>query len=154
RARSRDEPHPGRAVLCDLARVRLAVVLQHANPIGARRRRGTGPPQRALTLPPSRVGQRNELAGSRGSPSFMTPTEDAMRYRSRVFALAMFVAVMLVAGPLLADETCNSPYLTRLIKGQEDYVHVWTLGVDGMGDGSDKLVTIGANPKAANYGKV
>src|SRR5437867_12559809 len=53
-----------------------------------------------------------------------------------------------------ADETCNSPYIAKLIKGQEDYVYVWTLGVDGVGDGSDKLVTIGANPKAPSYGKV
>ena len=58
------------------------------------------------------------------------------------------------AGLAVADETCNSPYTTRLIKGQEDYVHVWTLGIAGMGDGSDKLVTIGANPKAKDYGKV
>ena len=53
-----------------------------------------------------------------------------------------------------ADETCNSPYLTKLIKGQEDYVHVWALGVEGSGDGSDKLVTIDANPKSKQYGKV
>jgi selenium-binding protein 1 len=52
-----------------------------------------------------------------------------------------------------ADETCMSPYLPK-ITGQEDYVYVWTVGVDGVGDGSDKLVTIGANPKAASYGKV
>jgi len=31
-------------------------------------------------------------------------------------------------------------------QGQEDYVYVWTLGVKGMGDGFDKLVTIDANP--------
>jgi len=53
-----------------------------------------------------------------------------------------------------ADETCNSPYISKLIKGQEDYVYVWTLGVDGMGDGSDKLVTIDVNPKSKSYGKV
>ena len=35
----------------------------------------------------------------------------------------------------LADETCNSPYISNLIKGQEDFVHVWTLGVEGLGDG-------------------
>ena len=39
--------------------------------------------------------------------------------------------VLAFAGAALADETCNSPYTTRLIKGQEDYVHVWTLGVGG-----------------------
>ena len=59
-----------------------------------------------------------------------------------------------VAAPALADETCNSPYVTNLIKGQEDYVHVWTLGVKGMGDGNDKLVTVDANPKSRRYGKV
>jgi len=39
-----------------------------------------------------------------------------------------------------ADETCSSPYLCR-IEGQEEFVYVWTLGVEGLGDGSDKLVT-------------
>jgi selenium-binding protein 1 len=53
-----------------------------------------------------------------------------------------------------ADETCNSPYISNLIKEQEDFVHVWTLGVDGLGDGSDKLVTIDANPASKAYGKV
>ncbi len=53
-----------------------------------------------------------------------------------------------------ADETCNSPYMSGLIKGQEDFVHVWTLGVPGLGDGSDKLVTVDANPASPSYGKV
>jgi len=47
-----------------------------------------------------------------------------------------------------ADETCNSPYIAKLIKGQEDYVYVWALGVEGLGDGSDKLVTVDVNPKS------
>ena len=38
--------------------------------------------------------------------------------------------------------------------GREDFVYVWTLGVEGLGDGQDKLVTIDVNPKSANYGKV
>lgn len=52
------------------------------------------------------------------------------------------------------DETCNSPYTAKLIKGQEDYVYVWTLGVEGLGDGSDKLVTVDVDPKSKSYGKV
>src|SRR5262249_47272970 len=52
-----------------------------------------------------------------------------------------------------ADETCMSPYLPK-ITGQEDYVYAWTLGVEGLGDGSDKLVTIGATPGSPNFGKV
>jgi selenium-binding protein 1 len=73
--------------------------------------------------------------------------------RTLVFGLALAV-VCAVAGAARADETCNSPYISKLIKGQEDYVYVWTLGVDGVGDGSDKLVTIDVNPKSKTYGKV
>ncbi|MGQ0674951.1 MAG: selenium-binding protein SBP56-related protein [Rhodospirillales bacterium] len=70
-------------------------------------------------------------------------------------ALVLLAALGLgLAAPALGDETCNSPYLTRLIKGQEDYVHVWTLGVAGLGDGQDKLVTVDANPALPGYGKV
>jgi methanethiol oxidase len=57
-------------------------------------------------------------------------------------------------GAARADETCNSPYLSKLIKGQEDYIYVWTLGVEGLGDGQDKLVTIDVNPKSKTYSKV
>jgi selenium-binding protein 1 len=46
-----------------------------------------------------------------------------------------------------------SPYMAKIV-GQEDFVYVWTLGVEGLGDGQDKLVTIDVNPKSANYGKV
>jgi selenium-binding protein 1 len=67
-----------------------------------------------------------------------------------VIAIA-FLAILL---PVRADETCNSPYMSNLIKGQEDYLHVWTLGVEGLGDGSDKLVTIDVNPASKHYGKV
>jgi selenium-binding protein 1 len=56
--------------------------------------------------------------------------------------------------PARADETCNSPFMGNLIKGQEDFVYVWTLGVEGLGDGSDKLVTIDVNPASQQYGKV
>ena len=72
----------------------------------------------------------------------------------------LIVAALLVLGlspgarSTRADETCMSPYLPK-ITGQEDYVYVWTLGIEGLGDGSDKLVTVGANPKdAKTFGKV
>ena len=52
-----------------------------------------------------------------------------------------------------ADETCMSPYMPK-ITGQEDFVYVWTLGVDGLGDGSDKLVTIDVRPGSSTYGQV
>ena len=69
-----------------------------------------------------------------------------------IAALAMTCVGFTVA--VRADETCNSPYIAKLIKGQEDYVYVWTLGVEGLGDGSDKLVTVDVNPKSKSYGKV
>jgi selenium-binding protein 1 len=59
-----------------------------------------------------------------------------------------------VAPSARADETCNSPYLSTLIQGQEDYLYVWTLGVRGLGDGSDKLVTLDVRPGSPSYGKV
>jgi selenium-binding protein 1 len=40
------------------------------------------------------------------------------------------------------------------ISGQEDYVYVWTLGMEGLGDGSDKLVTVSVDASDRQYGKV
>ncbi|MET0487361.1 MAG: selenium-binding protein SBP56-related protein, partial [Candidatus Rokuibacteriota bacterium] len=73
---------------------------------------------------------------------------------TRVVVVFACLVLALAVGVAAADETCNSPYVTKLIKGQEDYVYVWALGVEGMGDGFDKLVTIDVNPKSKTYGKV
>jgi selenium-binding protein 1 len=69
-------------------------------------------------------------------------------------ALAVLAGVGSIISTARADETCNSPYVTKLIKGQEDYIYVWTLGVEGLGDGFDKLVTIDVNPRSKRYGTV
>jgi selenium-binding protein 1 len=53
----------------------------------------------------------------------------------------------------MADETCMSPYMAKIV-GQEDYVYVWTLGMEGIGDEQDKLVTVDVNPKSEHYGQV
>ena len=71
-----------------------------------------------------------------------------------VLAASLALVGLAYVAPGFADETCNSPYMTKLIKGQEDFVYVWTLGVEGLGDGQDKLVTIDVNPKSKQYGKV
>jgi selenium-binding protein 1 len=71
--------------------------------------------------------------------------------RAAVAALA--VAASALSPNLRADETCSSPYLAR-IEGQEEFVYVWTLGVEGLGDGSDKLVTIDVKPGSPTYGRV
>ena len=73
--------------------------------------------------------------------------------RTAIAALIVAIFCGLAAAPAAADETCQSPYLPK-IEGQEDYIYVWTLGVEGWGDGSDKVVTVGANPARDDYGKV
>jgi selenium-binding protein 1 len=87
--------------------------------------------------------------------------------KAQSFTLASHVGVLarsiLVMGTLWsapafvpmvhADETCSSPYLAR-IEGQEEFLYVWTLGVEGLGDGADKLVVVDVKPGSATYGKV
>ena len=75
----------------------------------------------------------------------MTRTRSALGF-------ALLCAAMFANGAR-GDETCLSPFLPK-ITGQEDYVYVYTLGVEGLGDGNDKLVTLGANPKRPGYGQV
>ena len=78
----------------------------------------------------------------------------------RIFRISLWVAAWMGltcavwTAAAWGDETCNSPYMAKLIKGQEDYVYVWALGVEGLGDGSDKMVTVDVHPKSKNYGKV
>ena len=65
----------------------------------------------------------------------------------------LLFGVTAIVSTVQADETCMSPYMAKII-GQEDFVYVWTLGVEGLGDGQDKLVTVDVNPKSAKYGTV
>src|SRR2546423_11298079 len=75
------------------------------------------------------------------------------RFSPAIFCAALVGTVGFSANVLRADETSSSPYLAR-IDGQEEFVYVWTLGVEGMGDGSDKLVTVDVKPGSPSYGKV
>ncbi|MEQ1559040.1 MAG: selenium-binding protein SBP56-related protein [Methyloglobulus sp.] len=68
-------------------------------------------------------------------------------------ALATVALTGITTHSVLADETCLSPYAPK-ITGQEDFVYIWTLGVEGLGDEQDKLVTVDARPKSKTYGKV
>lgn len=70
-----------------------------------------------------------------------------------LIGMLWLVAVMLMAGPALADETCQSPFLPK-VTGQEDYIYVWTLGIKGVGNGNDSLVTVDVNPKSKRYGQI
>src|SRR4030042_1708956 len=76
------------------------------------------------------------------------------RLTAALLATALSMAPLSFADRATADETCLSPYMAGLIKGQEKYLQVWTLGVKGMGDESDKLVTIDVDPESKMYGKV
>src|SRR5206468_4880046 len=69
-----------------------------------------------------------------------------------VFSGALALALIFGLNLARADETCSSPYLAR-IEGQEEFVYVWTLGVEGLGDGADKLVTVDVKPGSPSYGK-
>jgi selenium-binding protein 1 len=70
--------------------------------------------------------------------------------------LGTAAALTLMTGmaiPAAADETCQSPYMAK-ITGEEEFVYVWTLGVEGVGDGSDKLVTIDVRKTSPMFGQV
>ncbi len=71
---------------------------------------------------------------------------------SILFFLSIGIGIVFT-GAARADETCMSPYMAKIV-GQEDFVYVWTLGVEGLGDGQDKLVTVDVNPASPSYGKV
>ncbi len=71
-------------------------------------------------------------------------------YFCLILALALVAALPVT---VIADETCMSPYMAKIV-GQEDYVYVWTLGAEGVGDEQDKLVTVDVNPASPGYGKV
>jgi selenium-binding protein 1 len=70
------------------------------------------------------------------------------------FCSGLFLALAaVIPAATVADETCMSPYMAKIV-GQEDFVYVWTLGAEGVGDEQDKLVTVDVNPGSPNYGKV
>lgn len=73
--------------------------------------------------------------------------------RKTLLAAALAAVIGSPLAPVQADETCMSPYMAKIV-GQEDFVYVWTLGEEGVGDEQDKLVTIGVNPQSPDYGKV
>ena len=67
--------------------------------------------------------------------------------------LGVLAVVLITVGLAGADETCQSPFLPK-VTGQEDYIYVWTLGIKGVADGNDSLVTVDANPGSSSYGKI
>lgn len=77
-----------------------------------------------------------------------------MRRRDfNLFAAAAAGGFVLRPGLGFADETCQSPYMVR-IEGREQFVYVWTLGKEGVGDGQDKLVTVDLRDGSPTRGKI
>jgi len=74
-----------------------------------------------------------------------------MLHRLECLVPALCLALVAVSGR--ADETCMSPYMAK-ITGQEDFIYVWTLGAEGVGDEQDKLVTVDVRPDSETYGRV
>jgi selenium-binding protein 1 len=73
-----------------------------------------------------------------------------------IAVIISFAALAFAVGassPAMADETCMSPYMAKIV-GQEDFLYVWTLGAEGVGDEQDKLVTVDVNPSSKNFGTV
>src|SRR3989440_11913956 len=81
------------------------------------------------------------------------PTLFIAAISNAIFVCVLALTLAFGVSNARADETCSSPYLAR-IEGQEEFVYVWTLGVEGLGDGADKLVTVDAKPGSPTYGKV
>src|SRR3954469_8366050 len=86
-------------------------------------------------------------------PNSLTITRRAARLARGILPLVALWTSLFQITNARADETCSSPYLAR-IEGQEEFVYVWTLGADGVGDGSDKLVVLDVKPGSPSYGKV
>ena len=73
--------------------------------------------------------------------------DPGLRVSTRIAAaLVAIVALVGVSSVSLAD--------VPKVSGQEQFLYAWTLGVEGLGDGSDKLVTLDARPGSPTYGKV
>lgn len=74
----------------------------------------------------------------------------------RTVALAaslVLAALVAFAVPARADETCQSPYMQKIV-GHEDFVYVWTLGEKGAADGNDALVVVDVREDSPTRGTV
>ncbi len=76
-----------------------------------------------------------------------------MYRKIKLLLTRLILTVFTGLGSVSADETCMSPYMAKIV-GQEDFVYVWTLGVEGLGDEQDKIVTVDVNPNSDGYGTI
>ena len=78
-------------------------------------------------------------------------TINKMLYIIAIYGIAAIFNIIALSA--WANETGLPPDMKK-ITGQEDFVYVWTLGAEGIGDEQDKLVTIAVNPNSPQFGKV
>ena len=78
-----------------------------------------------------------------------TNAHSILRNGAYVCTSLVLALAALTPATAFADETCMSPYMAKIV-GQEDFVYVWTLGAEGVGDEQDKLVTVDVNPGSPN----
>jgi methanethiol oxidase len=83
----------------------------------------------------------------------MTLSSHSAWLRASASIPVLGLALAAAAGPAAADETCQSPYMAK-ITGHEEFVYVWTLGIEGLGDGSDKVVTVDVRLDSPTFGQV
>ena len=78
---------------------------------------------------------------------------NASKQTFNLAAVILFAAIFVLTTHSWANET-GLPRDMAKITGQEDFVHIWTLGTEGIGDEQDKLVTVDVNPNSKQYAKV
>jgi selenium-binding protein 1 len=84
----------------------------------------------------------------------MKSVKNNMNLKNVLSAIGIVAAVACIIPVIaLANET-GLPHDMKKITGQEDFVYVWTLGAEGIGDEQDKLVTVDVNPDSPRYGTV
>jgi selenium-binding protein 1 len=140
--------------VCRSDRISTAVQTPATTPTGEGPDNGENAPDYGTTqrrLPAFCTGGKNMSSDIRGNQA---SGRRASRLRALAQGAAAIAFLMITAGaPASADETCQSPYMPK-ITGEEEYVYVWTLGVPGLGDGFDKLVTVDVRKGSPNFGKV
>jgi selenium-binding protein 1 len=75
----------------------------------------------------------------------------------KTFHKTSIIYILLTLGTAFPSAWANEtglPADMQKITGQEDFVYVWTLGEQGIGDEQDKLVTIAVNSDSPQYGRV
>ncbi len=122
--------------------------------LGGRPAAESGGTSAAFTQAPLALGVSRPVGRMMEEPTMNARTclRTAIRSSAAV-AAAVALAVQGAPGVALADETCQSPYMQKIV-GHEDFVYVWTLGEKGVADGQDSLVVVDVREGSPTLGRV